>query len=181
MEIILAPGEIVKPIPGWSAYECSTEGRVFSRWRPGKGRRWEIGDSLRELAQSKIRGGYRAVHLQENCERIAAFVHHLVLVTFVGECPPGQECAHFDGNRANNRLGNLRWDTRAGNFSDKRRHGTHVLGERHGMAILTAEKVAEIRSRAANGERQCDLGKEFGVTASAIHRVVSRLSWGHVP
>lgn len=183
MEIILAPGEIVKPVPGWAAYEASTEGRVFSRWTHGKGqgRRWVIGDRLRELKQAEIRAGYRAVHLCEDGNRVAAFVHQLVLVTFVGECPPGYECAHFDGNRANNRLDNLRWDTRKGNSADKRRHGTDPKGERHGMAIIREVDVPGIRIRAANGERHGDLGKEFGVTASAIQRLVSRLSWAHVP
>jgi hypothetical protein len=35
------------------------------------------------------------------------------------------ECCHYDGDPANNRVGNLRWDTRSSNNLDAVRHGTH--------------------------------------------------------
>lgn len=54
-------------------------------------------------------------------------VHTLVLNSFVGPAPAGCECCHFDDDPANNRLDNLRWDTRAANMQDFRRnYGYHV-------------------------------------------------------
>ena len=52
-------------------------------------------------------------------------VHRLVLEAFVGLCPDGFECCHNERDPTNNRLTNLRWDSRASNALDKVEHGTH--------------------------------------------------------
>ena len=51
-------------------------------------------------------------------------MHRLVLGAFAGPPPEGMEGCHEDNDKTNNRLDNLRWDTRPGNHSDKARHGT---------------------------------------------------------
>lgn len=50
------------------------------------------------------------------------YVHRAVLEAFVGPCPPGMECCHWDDDPANNRLENLRWDTPSGNARDRVRN-----------------------------------------------------------
>jgi hypothetical protein len=52
-----------------------------------------------------------------------------------------------------------------------------LAGERHGMAKLTKERVAEIRSRYAKGEKQKQLSKEFGVNQPHISRIVRNENW----
>lgn len=47
-------------------------------------------------------------------------VHLYVLETFVGPRPEGMQACHGDGDPANNRLSNLRWDTCSNNNLDKR-------------------------------------------------------------
>ena len=49
----------------------------------------------------------------------------LVAEAFIGPRPAGHECCHNDGDELNNRLDNLRWDTKSGNERDKLAHGTH--------------------------------------------------------
>jgi hypothetical protein len=51
------------------------------------------------------------------------------------------EACHGDGDSANNRLGNLRWDTPTNNHADKILHGTTNRGERSGTAKLTDAAV----------------------------------------
>ena len=51
------------------------------------------------------------------------FVHTLVLTAFMGPRPSGQEACHWNGDASDNRLENLRWDTRSGNRRDMIRHG----------------------------------------------------------
>lgn len=51
------------------------------------------------------------------------YVHHLVLEHFVGPRPTGLEACHWDDDGANNRLDNLRWDTRSANKIDAVRNG----------------------------------------------------------
>lgn len=50
-------------------------------------------------------------------------IANLVLEAFVGPCPEGMECCHWDDNQSNNRLDNLRWDTHANNVRDGYRNG----------------------------------------------------------
>ncbi len=53
-------------------------------------------------------------------------VHRLILLAFVGECPDGLQACHYDGDKSNCRLSNLRYDTPKGNAADKVRHGTNT-------------------------------------------------------
>lgn len=51
-------------------------------------------------------------------------VHHLVLETFVSNCPDGMNCRHLDGDPSNNALSNLAWGTQSEQVADKKAHGT---------------------------------------------------------
>jgi hypothetical protein len=53
----------------------------------------------------------------------AVLLHRLILLAFVGEPPPGYECCHNNDDPSDNRLENLRWDTRTQNIQDAIRHG----------------------------------------------------------
>lgn len=71
--------------------------------------------------------GYLVVTLDGHPHR----VHRLILETYVGPCPKGMECRHFDGIRDNNKLENLCWGTRLENTQDAMRHGTHSCLQKH--------------------------------------------------
>jgi hypothetical protein len=86
---------------------------------------------LTRVAQGRLmrlqprRSGHLCVGLCRDGRRRLVNVHRLVLEAFVGPCPDGMECCHNDGDATNNRVENLRWDTRSENFLDRGRHGTH--------------------------------------------------------
>jgi hypothetical protein len=102
------------------------------------------------------------------------WVHHAVLLAFVGPRPVGQECRHLDGNPANNSLQNLRWGTRLENSHDKQRHGTELRGEAKPDARLTVAQVRAIRldTRAAR-----TVGREYGVSHTAVLRIRRGERW----
>lgn len=50
------------------------------------------------------------------------YVHHAVLLAFVGPRPEGLLTRHLDGNCLNNRLDNLRYGTKSENSADFYRH-----------------------------------------------------------
>ncbi|UCR74409.1 HNH endonuclease [Mycobacterium phage Ritam007] len=111
------------PVVGYEGlYEVSDGGRVRSLDRQiecdGRGRRYMRG---RVLSQSVMPNGYLKVGLPGG----NALVHRLVLTAFVGACPDGMEGCHNDGDRSNNRLDNLRWDSRTENNHDAVRHRTN--------------------------------------------------------
>jgi hypothetical protein len=103
---------------------------VTETWRsiPGHDGRYVVSDqgrvaSARGVLSPGLHNGYPFVTL--TAPRRTYRVHTLVLLAFVGPPPEGCECCHEDGDRANNRLTNLRWDTRQANILDEVAHGTH--------------------------------------------------------
>lgn len=151
--------------PGYLGTE---DGRVFSI----RSRRF-----LRPIKAGK----YLAVSLSDhNGQQVRMYVHRFIAELVRGHIPDGLEVCHNDGNPMNNAAANLRWDTRSGNFADKRAHGTATIGERHPMARLSEQQVREIRQRVASGVPQRRLCAEYGVSPMAISRAVRGVSWSHV-
>lgn len=116
-----------RPVPGYSAYEVSDLGRLRSVDRidaAGKRRRGRL------LSPRKAHKGHLVAALREAGVRKDILMHHLVLITFVGPRPDGMECCHWNDDPADNRLANLRWDTRSANILDSVRNGTHHMARR---------------------------------------------------
>lgn len=105
----MAEQEIWKPIPGYPDYEVSDWGRVRSY--KGLGR-------PRILKPFINKEGYTIFSLSSPGQPKSIGLHRLLMMAFVGPCPEGQEVCHNDGNPANNRLDNLRYDTHAENKRD---------------------------------------------------------------
>ncbi len=103
------------PVPGWSDYEVSDLGRVRSR----KYGFWMI------MGGQPQPGAYPRVRLSDGTRRRAFGVHQLVLLAFVGPCPPGQLVRHLNGHADDPRLVNLAYGTPSQNSYDAVRHGTH--------------------------------------------------------
>lgn len=54
-------------------------------------------------------------------------------------------------------------------------------GEKNPSRKLTSDQVTEMRSRfAAGGVRQAALGREYGVSAQQVGRILRREKWGHL-
>lgn len=122
--------EIWKSIFGWSGrYEVSNLGRVRSvdrRYRTAK-YGGLVSFKGRVLKKNISKKGYSIAILSKPAHKTRCFnVHTLVLRAFKGRCPRGQECCHNNGKRADNRAGNLRYDTRSNNALDRHKHGTMV-------------------------------------------------------
>lgn len=117
--------ELWKYIPDYEDYyQASDWGRVRSLDREivySTGQRHFYHGQILKLCT--VRSGHLQVSLSVNNKQKVQFVHQLVLKTFVGPCPAGYECCHNDGNPSNNKLSNLRWDTRSENKKDMYRHG----------------------------------------------------------
>ncbi len=164
-------------IPGFPNYRVGNDGSVWSKFAAHH----QPTFPWRKLKPGLHREGYLLIVLIDPSGRHRSFrVHRLVLLAFVGPCPDGMEGCHNDGNRVNNKLGNLRWDTRAGNNNDKYAHGTDRRGEKTPGAKLTSDAIREIRRRRTNGESLKSLANEFGVGKPCICAIVKRRAWSHV-
>lgn len=170
----------VQVFPG---YRVCTDGSVWSRWlRMGYGRwsTWQLGNKWRLLRSRKGKNGYFVVSLHPGAPTTVPYVHHLVLLAFVGPRPVNMVCRHMDGDKSNNCLNNLAWGTYAENENDKVIHGRSNRGSRHGLAILNEEKVREIKLRLASGEKRRSVAVVFKVSKQAIDNIAQGTRWKHV-
>ena len=116
-----------KRIPGYEDYyEASIDGRIRSVDRENINATGIV-RRLRgvELSPWKSPTGHLKVSLTVNGRGVSEWVHRLILLTFVGECPDGMECCHNEGNPKNNHVKNLRCDTPKSNRYDCVSHGNH--------------------------------------------------------
>ena len=121
--------------------------------------------------------GYPKVHLRGGDRGRSFFVHRLVALTFLGECPVGYQVAHINGVRTDATLKNLRYDTQRGNEKDKLEHGTMLRGDQAPWSKLTSSQVREIRS---SSKRVCELARSFGVSSTIVSQIRSGLRWKHI-
>jgi hypothetical protein len=174
--------ELWQPIPGWEAfYAASSWGRIktFGRWIKGgkNSRRWS---PPKVLSLGKTRTGYLKLALRDGKRKRETGVHIFVLEAFVGPCPPGMEACHGNGDRADNRLDNLRWDTRLRNHADRRKHGTIPTGEKHPQSKLTEDQVISIKGELKTGATLKSLGAKYGVSWGLISHIKQGRAWKHV-
>jgi hypothetical protein len=71
----------------------------------------------------------------------------------VGSCPPGMECCHWDDDKANNNVWNLRWASRSANIKDCVRNGSHDMARRAHCARGHAYSPENTRIRKSGGRR----------------------------
>jgi hypothetical protein len=167
-------------VPGFPAYSVTPDGRVWSKYiRGGKGRR-SLGVVWHEKIPSMGLLGHLRVELYDAKSKKRILVHRLVLECFVGKCPRGMEACHNNGNALDNRVENLRWDTRESNWNDKRMHGTATVGSVQSQAKLTEQSVIELRILRSNGWKLKDLSLRYGVSVAKVSQVARGESWRHV-
>ena len=174
--------EIWRGVSGWEdSYQVSSEGRVRSLDRTvscGGGHKRGVKGKLLKLTENIV-NGYPFVTLSSATSKsYCVSVHLLVLSAFVGPAPSGMECCHNDGSRSNNRLENLRYDTRSNNALDRHVHGTMnaLSGEEAGSAKLTWVKVEWIRANFGRLSMRA-MGRKFGVHHRTISAVIKGHSW----
>ena len=171
------PDEIWKAVPGYSFYEASNFGRVRS-WRNNR-HGWAIVPRI--LKPGLTPDGVWTVCLSHENHRRSFHVGRLILITFIGPCPEGLECCHWDDDNQNNYLTNLRWDTRQGNCDDRTRNGNNTVGSRHGLAKLTEYQVTEIRNLYQSGlVSPKGIAAHFNISAGHVRDIVKRGRWKHI-
>ncbi len=175
--------QLIKGFPG---YRVGTDGSVWTLHRLGC--RGGIGTIWRRLQPWRHADGYFMVALKDPKDSRAGslcfrkkYVHRLMLELFVGPCPPGMECCHYDGDPANNALTNLRWDTTRGNSADGIRLGRSTRGSRHPGAKLTEADIPKIRRLRRSGVSPFKIADQFGVCYGTIRGIMSGKFWSHVP
>lgn len=161
-----------RAIPGFSGYDVSDDGQVRSYHTTR--RVYDV--PQRTLKPWPNTDSYPTVSLRdENGKRRNLVIASLVMLAFIGSRPDHLEVCHNDGNKINNWLGNLRYDSHKNNMADCVKHGTAPVGERCGKAKLTNAQASEIRGIKDVSRRM--LAKRYGVSHQAIDSIICRKSY----
>ena len=170
----------MKTIPGFSDYQITKDGWVWSKSRISPqghriGNRW--------LSPQKKKRGQFNVTLCILGKNFTRLVHRLILKTFVGPCPDGMECRHLNGNPADNRLRNLCWGTHLENMQDRDLHGrtSHPQGEKHPLVKLKIRDVRMIIYTHRTGLfTMQEIATQFRISIASISLIVNRKRWKHL-
>lgn len=161
--------EVWKDIPGVENYMASDAGNIMRK------------DTGRILRPSFSGSGYLFVSPSHGGKIKPTSVHRLVAAAFLGPIPEKMDVNHKNGVKSDNRPCNLEFCTRSANIAHShkiqgRRH-TSLRGNKVKNAVLTEDNVREIRLRLANGERQSDIGVDFGVCRQVIWGIAHNIGW----
>lgn len=125
--------------------------------------------------------GYAGYPMIAAAKGVTVRRHVIVCEAYHGERPAKSVVRHKNGIAGDDRAENLEWGSQADNCKDTIRHGKTTIGTKNYHAKLTENEVLEIRTRAAMGESQRDIGNDFGISQGNVSNIVTRRAWKHVP
>lgn len=167
--------ETWKPILGFEdIYEVSDASRVRSL-----DRQVENGGYLRKLRGKILKSrrhphyGYHQTKLSVQGKRHWFLTHRLVAEAFLGPLPDGYHTCHTDGDKDNNALTNLRYDTVKGNSRDRIIHGTHLRGDRCYNTKIPDRDLQKIK---ADPRPSREVAAIYGVTPRHIRKIRQGIS-----
>lgn len=171
-------GVELRPIPGIIGYAAGSDGGIYSFKRRGCGgipkRKYTLTPT--RLFGQLDRSRRRSVSIYQFGRHRRVVGATLVAAAFHGPRPDGLQCSHLNGDASDDRPENLAWETPEKNQRRRLEHGTHNRGERCATAKLTWDQVESIRRRYPS-LTLAELGREYGVSESAVSRVVRRETW----
>ena len=123
-----------------------------------------------------MKNGYQMVVLSSIEKRKYFLVHRLVFQSFNGLCD-GLDICHNNGIRIDNRLENLRSDTRKGNMSDIYNHDTHIRGERCGTNKYKTEQIIAFKQDVKNGMSIASAARKNQINRMTAYNINDKRSW----
>lgn len=159
-----------KAVMGFPEYEVSNLGRI-------KRVKAACGATINALVNPwKTKNGYLAVGLSVNSKVKTRLVHRLVAEAWIGPVEKMDVC-HNNGKRDDNRLSNLRIDTRKGNMADVYLHDTHIRGERCGSNKHSEELMRKIKEEIRAGAVVRQLAIKYNIPAPTLYGVSQGKTW----
>jgi hypothetical protein len=152
-------------------YVVSNDGRVFRL--PGTPK-CRYG---RELRPHIDYCGYKTLALKKDNKTHQRFVHRLVLEAFQRRRGAFEVARHLNGNKLDNRNGNLCWGTVKENTKDSVKHGSVPHGQRHWKAKLTPVQVRYIRE---SKKSDTVLARLVGIQRGSVWLIRNKRNWKRV-
>lgn len=171
---------VYRTINRFRGYRFGSDGSVWTEWRfrgRGANRSMYQSGEWKPVAVPIGGRGYQLAHIRCEGTHQRHLVHRLILEAFNGPAPNGTEGCHGNGIKTDNRVDNLRWDTRVENCADSLRHGTRPRGEDKPNSKLTPADVKAMRRLRSSGISYESIAKRFHVSRGACTRAIKGESW----
>ena len=124
--------------------------------------------------------GYICVTLAKNGKTKFTGIHRLIASAFILNPENKPEVNHKDGNKHNNSIDNLEWNTSIENKKHAFDTGLNEArkGEKSHFSKLTEKEVLEIRS--IKGMTKRDIGILYNIGEAAVGKIINRKRWTHI-
>lgn len=165
-------------LPEMPGYHITSDGELFSKRNKngiGEAPYWR---RVKGYITKYNYNTYRVAVL--NSKSKTKFAHVLVAKAYIGEKPKGLHVCHNDGNKLNNQVSNLRYDTPKANSQDMVKHNTRGMGETSKTSILKEKEVIEIFLLAAQNKSHQEISNKFKVTTHTVRSILYRTNWKHL-
>ena len=165
-----------RPLSGSDGrFEVSSWGRVHSLRRDG---------TIKQVLNgAKNRHGYIRVQAKALNQRRLWFIHQLVAMAFIGDCPKGHMVNHIDNDPSNNYWSNLEYVTARGNQQHSWRTTSRKpphQGEQTHFAKLTESDVKQIRAMRKEGFTYSKIASHFNTKPANVWFICIGRTWKHV-
>jgi len=117
--------------------------------------------------------GYKTVSIN----RKSRYIHRLVAQTFIPNPLNKSDVNHKDGNKSNNSVENLEWNTRKENQVHASINGLIAQGERVAGSKLNKEQVIDVFN--SKGLHK-DIAVKFGIGRMAVGKIKRKERWKHI-
>ena len=162
-----------------NTYEVYSDGKIFSLIKKKYIKPIIVKDGVHKVILTDI---------SNNSNKNTYSIHRLVALTFIENKENKPEVNHKDGNKLNNHVSNLEWNTTQENLEHKRINNLgktlkaklSATGINNSQAKLDEEDVIFIRT---NCETKIDIkkfSKELDVSIATIYDIKNRRSWTHI-
>ena len=173
---------IRKPIKGFSNYEVSKCGRVFSIRR--KHNQSDVYDTTEvEMKIQYIEDAYAILGLvDDKGNNRMKSVHRLVAETFIPNPENKRTVNHKDGDKHNNVYTNLEWAT----YQENSQHACNTglnpkqKGEKNGMSKLTEEECTQLIIDMLDGANNDTLSKKYNLHSRYISLIRGKKRWKYL-
>lgn len=176
--------EIWKAIKEYNNYyEVSNFGNVRSLDRIAKTKAGVIKPTKGKVLRLTLKNnGYKTVMLCVNDKRKRFHVHRLVAQAFIPNPENKSEVNHKDGNKANNNVANLEWNTKSENMQHAVLNNLCKIGEESRSAKLSEKTVIAIKRlfRINPNFNKCQIAKKLNVRDTTIHKIINNQRWKHL-
>ena len=144
-------------------YEVFEDGTVWSKQRKANNQYSE----RKQLKPSKGKHGYLEVRLYDGSKYHIWLVHRLVATHFIENTYNKRTVNHIDGNKENNNVSNLEWNT----DSENKKHAVKL-----GISTVDLEQISRMNKsrRKFTLEQINNFRKEYSETTISLRKLAER-------